>query len=537
MVVSIEERQAISRRNGAKSRGPVTDAGKFICSANSIKHGYYAKVHSLPDECPDETARLRERWFADKAPRSVDEEFLVTECFQANLMASRVHRARCAQITAEQNAATKSWHAERDEDVSKLWKELLETRDAREILPELRATTLGLRALSGEWSRLKGLLQEPGYWGSGALKIAAVMSGCRFHNQMLFEDEDAYRLFLWNLRCEPEPRWEIIERMLEPAHRPPGLRDADRDVLMPSPEDCRARLIQWADDVLQELAEDYERVWTELEAPQLARRTNPKAIVTDVFKEQQIHRASSEYRAMYYKAHNALEAIRKRRAAEEKEARKNADRVDSRRSDENQGPADYAGHAAPEPEVGPQDELSPGVETPVLTNAPVPAEEAVAGPRNEPSRGAETPVVAEAPVPLQEAEAGPRNEPSPGADSPVVAEAPVPLQEAEIGPRNKPSLGVDSVVSRSPDLDTPATGSLLTGSGRPPTSDVWRPPPAVVTQAPDGAVPHAARPPNAPRTGLEPHQAAHDPGCGNLAIDPNLADLGTISRTVTVSKA
>jgi len=283
MAISKEERQAISRRNGAKSRGPKTHETKLICSANSIKHGFYAKVHHLPDECPEETARLRERWLTDKAPGSVDEEFLVMECFQASLMASRVHRARCAQITAEQKAATKAWHAERDADLSELWKELLETRDAQEILPQLRATTLGLRALSQEWSRLKGLMQEPGYWDKSALRMAAIMCGCVFQKQLLFEDEDAYRLFLWNLRCEPEPQWEAINRMLEPGNRPPGLRHADRDVLMPSPEECRARLIQWCDDVLQELAEDYERVWTDVEAPQLARRTNPRAIVTDVF--------------------------------------------------------------------------------------------------------------------------------------------------------------------------------------------------------------------------------------------------------------
>jgi hypothetical protein len=61
-----------------------------------MKYGFYAKVHSLPDECPVETARLRDRWFTDKAPESVDEEFLIDEMFQAHLMAGRVHRARLA---------------------------------------------------------------------------------------------------------------------------------------------------------------------------------------------------------------------------------------------------------------------------------------------------------------------------------------------------------------------------------------------------------------------------------------------------------
>ncbi len=476
MVVSIEERQAISRRNGAKSRGPVTDAGKLICSANSIKHGFYAKVHSLPDECPVETARLRERWFADMAPRSIDEEFLTNELFQANLMANRVHRARSAQLTTEQNAATKSWHDERDHVVGELWKELLETHDAKDILVELQTSTLGIQRLSQEWSRLKALLQDRGYWLSGELHRAVVMSGCRWHEHMLFEDEDAYRLCMWNFRCESGPSWEKIEHMLEPAHRPPALRDVDVDVLVPEPAECLERLIQWADDVLQELHDDYERVWTEIEAPQLARRTNPKAIVTEVAKEKQLHRASSEYRATYYKAHNALEAIRKRRAAEEKEARKNADRADSRRSDGKEESVNYTEYAeraaaakvapapappgrepvaAPngrvgpvcDPEVGPQDGPSPETETPVVAEVSVPVAAPEAGPQDGPSSVAEPPVMAEVSVPMVVPEIGPQDGPSSVAEPPVMAEVSVPLVGARrCGPQDGPSLSAETPV-------------------------------------------------------------------------------------------
>jgi hypothetical protein len=42
-----------SRRNGKKSRGPVTKAGKKASSANSVKHGVLALVHPAPGEPPD----------------------------------------------------------------------------------------------------------------------------------------------------------------------------------------------------------------------------------------------------------------------------------------------------------------------------------------------------------------------------------------------------------------------------------------------------------------------------------------------------
>jgi len=442
MAVSIEERQAISRRNGAKGRGPISDYGKFISSRNSIKHGYYAKVHCLPDECPVETARLRERWFADVAPGSIDEEFLTLECFQANLMANRVHRARCAQLTAEQNQATRSWHDERDKAVGKLWQELLVTSDAQDILFELQATTLGLRALSGEWSRLAGLLEDRGYWLPGELTQVVILSGSRNHERMLFEDEDAYRLYLWNLRCEPEPPWDVIERMLVPANRPPGLRDVDGGVLLPGAAECRAWLAQWARDVLQELDEDYERVWT-VEAPQLARRTAPKAIVTDVEKEKQLHRASSEYRAMYYKAHNALEALRKRKAAEAKEVGKNAGREDSRRSDEWEAPAGRAGRSDP---------VAPAPVAPACV-VEVKAE-AEPGPCYEPGVEAENRPLADTEVPAPGVAARAQDEPSfvteTPADVAVPARATDPASGVPGDVRSRPRWGGETRAERTP---------------------------------------------------------------------------------------
>jgi hypothetical protein len=232
---------------------------------------------------------------------------------------------------------------------------------------------------------------------------------------------------------------------MEPANRPPELRGADSDLLLPSPEECRARLIQWADDFLQELAEETDRVWSEVEAPQLARRTDPKAIVTETYKEQQLHRASNEYRAMYYKAHSAFEAIRKRKAAEEKEARKNAGRVDLPQSSEDSGPADRTGHAAPatapEEAPGAQDEPSRAVETPVMTEAPVLVTEAELGARDEPSRVVETPFMAEAPVP-------------------------VPEEASEAGAQDEPSRAADAVIASSPGVDTPARRSSHQVPGR-----------------------------------------------------------------------
>jgi hypothetical protein len=146
--------------------------------------------------------------------------------------------------------------------------------------------------------------------------------------------------------------------------------------------------------VLQELAEDYERA-AEVEAPQLARLTNPRAVVTDVYAEQRFRRASGEYRSTFYKAHNGFEVSEKRRKAEEKEARKNADCAASRGSDENDDPAACAGRAATS-EAAPGAVAAPGEpnlgnpdDAAIEVDAPVAPEGAEVGSQNGPSFGAD----------------------------------------------------------------------------------------------------------------------------------------------------
>jgi len=410
MVVSIEERREIARRNGAKSRGPKSDKTRFISSRNSLKHGCYALVHNPDDEDPLEDLALRDRWFADVGPRTVEEEFLTEQCFRAHRLSNRVERARQDQLAKQIEAATAPWHDQRDASVAKLWKELAVTNDATDVLAELRRTTLGIRALVQEVGRHRELLDTQGYWGDAEIGTMVMLSGRETEpSRMLTEDEDAYRLSLWSYQCWPAPPRDLIERMLEPANRPPGLRDVERDMLLPSRAVCLELLKQWVADMLAELTAESERVWIEVEAPELARRTGMAGLIRDANLEARIHRASNEYRAMYYKAHNTLEAIRKRAAAEAKEARK-AERADSRRSDDGPAPAGRADHTASAPVVAP-----PASDTAAAPSASRPAASAC---EVEVEIGPETPRLAGPEVPPQGLEAQSRNEPSPATVTP-----------------------------------------------------------------------------------------------------------------------
>ena len=503
MAISVEERREISRRNGAKGRGPRTDAGKFKSSRNNLRHGFFAKVHHTVDENPDEIAQLRERWFADVAPTTVAEEFLTEDCFQGDLRARRVHRAYRAQIVKQQEAATASWHNQRDADVSRLWNGLDGTLDARDILTRLRNTTLGLAKLSEEWGRLGAILEQQGYWLPDDVVQAALLSGVPCSRTMVAEDEDAYRLHLWNLQCVPEPPQEKIAQLLKPANRPPSLRDADTEVLLPSAAECLERLKLWVADVREELEADSVWVAANVEGPELARLTDPRAVIIDPDEERLIHRASTEYRAIFYKAHNALEAMRKRQAAEAREATRNdADRVGSRRSSDRKGragdttttaAAPVAASTAPdEPraaphgpvagcEAGSRDEPSFATAAPLVTEGTVPAPVVEAWSRDEPSFVTAAPLVAEGPVPAPVVEAWSRDEPSFVTAAPLVAEGTVPAPVVEAWSRDEPSFGADGgfkrlapneVAARCPNGEPPATGGLDPGA-RPVAEEPW----------------------------------------------------------------
>src|SRR5262249_55670307 len=101
MVLPADDRAAISRANGATSRGPRTDFGKHKSSKNSLKTGIYARIHNMSEQDVRDAAKLRENWFRKANPECATEMLLVGECFQAALAAQRFHRAEEAELARQ----------------------------------------------------------------------------------------------------------------------------------------------------------------------------------------------------------------------------------------------------------------------------------------------------------------------------------------------------------------------------------------------------------------------------------------------------
>ena len=95
-----------ARLNGARSKGPTTDAGKERSRKARLLHGRYARADEkgtsilLLNECPEQYELFRQGWLARLAPRTVSEHELV-DSFVANEW--RLIRAQAAETALINN--------------------------------------------------------------------------------------------------------------------------------------------------------------------------------------------------------------------------------------------------------------------------------------------------------------------------------------------------------------------------------------------------------------------------------------------------
>src|SRR5262245_38825761 len=113
MVLTLEERAEVSRKNGAKSRGVKTEAGKQISRRNALKHGVYARTLSLDDEDETEVQALHDAYHESMNPQNPAEAFLVDECFHADVSTQRYRRAEKVLLDQQASRALEARLAQR----------------------------------------------------------------------------------------------------------------------------------------------------------------------------------------------------------------------------------------------------------------------------------------------------------------------------------------------------------------------------------------------------------------------------------------
>src|SRR3954469_10225968 len=216
--LSPEERAEVSRRNGAKSRGPKTAAGRATSSRNSTKHGMRAKVTVMANEDPEVVAARVAEWDDHYRPQSPAARHLVNQCVAATLLADRCRLAHDATLADQVDEAAKAWEHERLAEVADAWNGM--AADPKVAVAKMERSGYGCRWLICRWERLGARLKLRGYWDRAECDEAVQLSGARPTPEGLREDLNAYLLVLSNLRCRPEPSDEAVAAMLAPGCRP-----------------------------------------------------------------------------------------------------------------------------------------------------------------------------------------------------------------------------------------------------------------------------------------------------------------------------
>src|SRR5690554_3191974 len=77
-----EKQKAAARQNGARSRGPVTPAGKTVASRNAYKHGLFVRRIADWTETPenrDAVLQLIDQFTEEYDPQTAAERLLIEE--------------------------------------------------------------------------------------------------------------------------------------------------------------------------------------------------------------------------------------------------------------------------------------------------------------------------------------------------------------------------------------------------------------------------------------------------------------------------
>jgi hypothetical protein len=85
-----------NRRNAQKSTGPKTEAGKTASSSNALKHGFTAERFVVEHEDASEFDAFRDDFFAEHAPATATQTFLVEQMVAAAWRIRRIRNAEAA---------------------------------------------------------------------------------------------------------------------------------------------------------------------------------------------------------------------------------------------------------------------------------------------------------------------------------------------------------------------------------------------------------------------------------------------------------
>jgi hypothetical protein len=205
----------------------------------------------------------------------------------------------------------------------------------------LLRSAAGCRWAIAYWIKLAQELQDLGAW-FGESRIAAIqLKGESACVHELFYSEEAY--FIWRdcIACQPNPKQEDIDKVLDRENIPKALRERDVQVWPCDAGECRARLQALVDGELARLRVLEATLRVQFEEPSKA-EAKLMALASISKEEAALLRTQRAHDQSYERATTALVKVRKQTAAAPRPVRTAGDFPESLyiiRPDERLGPA------------------------------------------------------------------------------------------------------------------------------------------------------------------------------------------------------
>ena len=279
--------------------------------------GFSVETLTLPHEDLARNRRLYEEWIVAHPYPSPIEQGYIDQAVAALIEKRRIERSLGVLRTDKVRTAELFFDRAQEDEVSRC-KEIF-NRSSERAMREITRTVAGCRWAISIWEELDQKLRADGTWYSTDKYASIMLQGHSAVLDLLYHSEVAYTTWVDCLVCMPNPKQEDIDKILDPAHVPKGLRDRDVTLWPGDPAASRARLDAIVTRELERLEALERTLKAQFEDPARA-EAKEMALASLAKQEMPLLRARQMHEQSYQKAVTGLRNACKPTAASRVEA-------------------------------------------------------------------------------------------------------------------------------------------------------------------------------------------------------------------------
>jgi hypothetical protein len=309
-----EELAAISRANGARSRGATSPEGAAKARRGNYKHGLACEVLAVGTEDAGTVARTVQTWYGHYRPSSPIAHTLVKICLRSDIMLDRCYTFLDTTTDGQGREVVEAWEEARTTLVADLVALLPTASD--QAISKLKAFGHGCRWLLDEWSHHEDALLRYGYWPMEVWPDVVRLLSADPDFDRIGSSERAFLAALYNFQCQHQPAVAQIAALCAPHRRPVGLAQLRLPGALPPPEESRKRLRDLVATEIDELRRLEQALRLGKDRADLERVLKQTVLLNEDAPSRQFLRYHKEWCAQFFRASRVLPLALKGDAAE-----------------------------------------------------------------------------------------------------------------------------------------------------------------------------------------------------------------------------